>query len=79
MNGKSVIKDVSYITFSHEPYYDILPVKPTYIWHDANSIGKCVLEILEYIGFDKNMNKEIKPIKLFSDSKIILGDSHKKL
>lgn len=76
-NSKEVGKNMSYITFSSEPYYDILPVKPTYIMHDEHSIGQCALEILENILLNKS-DSDSAPIKRIADSQIVIGDSHRR-
>lgn len=72
---KDLSRSLSYITFSYEGYYDLLPIKPTYIRHDFQSMGKCTLELIEdIIDTDKT---SIQPIHKIADSSIILGSSHK--
>lgn len=69
-------RNISYVTFSSEPYYDLLPIKPTYVKHseDNDSVGQKTLEILEDILSSKNL----PPIHKLAGSELILGDSHKK-
>ena len=42
-------------------------------------IQKNIFEFLEEIVLNKNYTQEIKKLKKLSESKIIIGDSHKKL
>ena len=72
--GKPLKRNISYVTFSHENYYDILPVKPTYILHDFISFGQNTLEIIEDVVFNEPSSV---PKKLTAASSLILGDSHK--
>lgn len=72
--GKPLHKDISYVTFSHEDYYDILPIKPTYILHDFQSFGKKTLKAIEDVVFSETLPQ---PEKLIATSTLVLGDSHK--
>ena len=74
-HGRTVGRDFSYVTFSHEPYYDLLPVAPTYVLHHYDALGRNILKVIE--GLLLNNREELPPfINLISDSEIILGASH---
>lgn len=73
--GKPASRNLAYITFSYEAYYQILPVKPTYILHDFKSFGENTLKVIEDVVFHPDAISH--PEKLTADSTIILGDSHK--
>lgn len=69
-----VHKTLSYITFSREDYYDLLPLRPTYIQHDFQSFGRNTLEIVENLITENASGQTTHKI---ANSSIILGDSHK--
>lgn len=73
--GKDLHRNLSYITFSYEGYYDLLPIKPTYIRHDFQSFGKCTLELIKDVIVANEV--PLHPIHEIADSSVVLGDSHK--
>ena len=73
--GEKPSRTLSYITFSYEGYYDLLPIKPTYIQHDFQSLGKSTLEIIENVITADEAS--VQPIHKIANSSIILGNSHK--
>lgn len=74
-HGRPTSRNISYITFSDEEYYHILPVKPTYIHHDFKSFGENTLKVIEDVVFHADAISH--PEKLTANSTIVIGDSHK--
>ncbi len=75
--GLQVCKDISYATFSEDEYYSLLDIKPTYISHDTVSTSKTLSGLVEKILFNPDELEE--PSIIYTKSKIVIGDSHKKL
>lgn len=73
---KQIGKDVSYITFAHSNYYDILPQKPTYVDENISEFSLRLTEILEDI---LNPEKDYTPQCFICEASIIDGESIAKL
>lgn len=71
-----VCNDISYATFSNDEYYSILNKKPTYVSHDTVSMSKILSGLVEKILFKPDELEA--PSVIYTKSKIVVGDSHKK-
>lgn len=74
--GLQVCRDISYATFSYEDFYSILPQKPTYVLHNTSAVSHNLTELVEKLIFEPDSIKSPKII--YTESKIIVGESHKK-
>jgi len=69
--------DMSYITFADASYYDILPVKPTYVFQDTDKFGYVLFKLLEEILTAKD--QKTPPKKCIAPAYLVIGESVRNL